>query len=318
MYNEKMVLLIGGGGTLGSYTAQELLRLGSYVDVICLEDKSSDDPHLRFFQGLATLEYLKSHLAEHNYDGIINFLHYPDIEEYKPVHTLLSANTSHLIFLSSYRVYADLEHPITESAPLLIDTIDDSEFLQNETYAVSKAVVEKYIREQSGTNNFTIVRPVISFSDKRLDVVTLSRHEVIERTIAGDTVLLPSEARRCTAGLDWANNTGKLIAHVLFKPQALGQAYTVSTAQELTWGDVADIYTRLIGTRFEWISTEELLRVDTQARQKQWLLKYDRLYDRSIDNSKLLEATGLTRADFKSIEEGIAVELTKLGIVCNE
>ena len=31
------VLLIGGGGTLGTYTAKELLRLGHKVDIICLE-----------------------------------------------------------------------------------------------------------------------------------------------------------------------------------------------------------------------------------------------------------------------------------------
>ena len=50
-------------------------------------------------------------------DGIVNFLHYPEAEAYPPVHKLLTENTDHLIFLSSYRVYADLQHPITEEAP---------------------------------------------------------------------------------------------------------------------------------------------------------------------------------------------------------
>ena len=39
----KKVLLIAGGGTLGTYTAKELLRLGCYVDVLCPEDKESDN-----------------------------------------------------------------------------------------------------------------------------------------------------------------------------------------------------------------------------------------------------------------------------------
>lgn len=38
----KHVLLIAGGGTLGTYTAEECLRLGYKVDIICLEDKVSD------------------------------------------------------------------------------------------------------------------------------------------------------------------------------------------------------------------------------------------------------------------------------------
>ena len=44
MNKSKRGLLIAGGGTLGNYTARELLRLGAAVDVICLEDRVSDDP----------------------------------------------------------------------------------------------------------------------------------------------------------------------------------------------------------------------------------------------------------------------------------
>ena len=40
---KKNVLLIAGGGTLGTYASEELLRLGHSVDVICLEDKVSDN-----------------------------------------------------------------------------------------------------------------------------------------------------------------------------------------------------------------------------------------------------------------------------------
>ncbi len=46
----KKVLLIGGGGTLGLYTAKELLRLGHSVDVICLEDHVSDDERQTYYR----------------------------------------------------------------------------------------------------------------------------------------------------------------------------------------------------------------------------------------------------------------------------
>ena len=132
----KRVLLIAGGGTLGTYTAEELLRLGHSVDVICLEDNVSDNANLRFFKSRATLEYLEELFSENRYDGIVNFLHFSNYEDYIPYHALLTANTDHLIFLSSYRVYADLEHPITETAPQLIDVIkDDPVFHEKEWYA---------------------------------------------------------------------------------------------------------------------------------------------------------------------------------------
>lgn len=308
----KKVLLIAGGGTLGSYTAAELLRLGFHVDIICLEDNVSHNERLCYYKANADFEFLKDFLKSKSYDGIANFIHYEDVNTYKPVHKLLSENTGHLIFLSSYRVYADLEHPITENAPQLIDVVHDREFLEAETYAVPKSKAELFLRNESETKNWTIVRPVISFSDRRLDIVTVSGRKVIECTKEGKTISLPKEAKTLTAGLDWAGNSGKLIANLLFKEKALGEAFTVSTAQNLTWGEVADIYTELLGARFEWVSTESFIKENPYLQSSPWILKYDRLFNREIDNTKILNATGLKKEDFVSIRNGIKIELDKV------
>ena len=39
---------------------------------------------------------------------------------------------------------------------------------------------------------------------------------------------------------------------------------------------------------------------------------YDRLYDRPIDNSKVLRVTGLKKEDFIPMKKGIQIELAKL------
>ena len=223
---------------------------------------------------------------------------------------LLCSKTDQLIFLSSYRVYADLQHPITESAPMLADVVkDDEEFLKTENYALPKAICEKFLREESGTENWTVVRPVISFSDKRFDLVTVSGHEIIDAARSGKTVILPEAAKNLTAGLDWAGNSGKLIANLLFKKECFGEAYTVSSGQNLTWGEVADIYTRLTGVKFRWAETEEYVNTGHGG----YILNYDRLYDRAVDNTKILKATGFKKEDFTSIEEGIKIELNNIG-----
>lgn len=49
MMNRK-VLLVAGGGTIGTYTCGELLNQGHFVDVICLEDKKSDNEKLNFIK----------------------------------------------------------------------------------------------------------------------------------------------------------------------------------------------------------------------------------------------------------------------------
>ncbi len=304
----KRVLLIAGGGTLGEYTAEELLRLGHSVDIICLEDKVSDNKKLRYFKANATVEYLKELFSENRYDGIVNFIHYNNYEDYIPYHELLSQNTDHLIFLSSYRVYADLEHPITENAPQLIDVIkDDQAFSDGDKYGLSKSKAERFLADNPYPKNWTVVRPVISFSDRRLDIILTSGNTVVDAAKNGETVKLPVEAKNLTAGLDWAGNSGKLIANLLFKKECIGEAYTISSAQNLKWCDVADIYTELLGVRFEWAPAD--------FPEYLWHWKYDRAYDRAIDNSKVLAATGLKPSDFKSVREGICIELKKLGVL---
>ena len=305
----KKVLLIAGGGTLGRYTAKELLNKGCAVDVICLEDYTSNNPKLCYHKAKADLNYLTEFLKDKYYDGIVNFIHYYVPEMYKPVHKLLTSKTDQLIFLSSYRVYAESKQPLTEEAPFLADVVEDEEFLKSEDYAVPKAICEKYLREESDTKNWTVVRPIISFSDKRFDLVTVSGHEIIDAARSGKTVILPEAAKNLTAGLDWAGNSGKLIANLLFKKECLGEAYTVSSGQNLTWGEVADIYTRLTGVNFRWTDTEEYVSTGHGGNG----LFYDRLYDRAVDNTKILKATGFKNEDFTSIEDGIKIELNNIG-----
>ena len=74
-------------------------------------------------------------------------------------HELLVKNTEHLIFLSSYRVYADMQHPITESAPRLLDVSEDEEFLKTEDYALPKAPrCEDMLFSKHRGEHFTVVR----------------------------------------------------------------------------------------------------------------------------------------------------------------
>ena len=308
MNTGKKVLLIGGGGTLGSYTAEELLRLGHRVDIVCLEDAVSDNENLKYYKGEATLEFLKELLSKTRYDGIVNYVHYRKYEDYIPIHELLTNNTDHLIFLSSYRVYADEQHPITEEAPQLIDVIkDDAKFIATEDYALSKSKAERFLHDNPYPKNWTIVRPVISSSHRRLDIVMTSRNDVVTAAKEGRALDLPLQAKNLTAGLDWAGNSGKLIAHLLFKKECIGEAYTVSSGQNLKWSEVADIYTELLGVKFNWVHT------DFPADSFGW--SYDRGLDRCVDCSKILKATGLTAADFTSMKDGIAIELKKLGAI---
>lgn len=315
MYQNKKVLLIAGGGTLGTYTAEELLRLGASVDVICPEEKTSDHPRLKFIQAYASDALLESLFASTHYDGIVNFLHYPDETEYKRVHPFLMQNTDHLIFLSSYRVYANEQHPVRENAPRLHEVYPVEGLLAEDTYGVKKALCEDYLFGERKGERWTIVRPVISFSKTRLDLLMNSKQRVLVLAERGAPMRLPLSARNLAAGLDWAGNSGKLIANLLFKESAIGEAFTVYSGHGMTWGEIADAYAAETGVRFEWVSDEEYL----QGFSEQWknpgfriMWYYDRAFHRDVDSSKILSVTGLSKHDFATVREGIRAELKLL------
>jgi nucleoside-diphosphate-sugar epimerase len=308
-YENKKVLLIGGGGTLGTYTAKELLRLGASVDVLCPEGKKSDNEKLCYVQGMGDRETLAKLFTGTRYDGIVNFIHYPKPDEYKEIHGFLIENTDHLIFLSSYRVYANEQHPITETAPRLYDVIDDPHLRAHETYAISKSICEDFLTNEHKGENWTIVRPVISFSDRRLDLLLYSGHEVLEYAAAGKEMPMPETVRDYSAGIDWAGNSGKLIANLLFKKDAIGEIFTVYSGHGLTWGEVADIYSDITGATMRWCPEKEFLDFIYTYKKDPWYWRYDRAYNRDIDCSKILRVTGLKAEDFVSVRDGILNEL---------
>lgn len=315
---DKKVLLIGGGGTIGTYVAKELLEMGCSVDIICLEDYKSDNEKLRYFKAPVTLDYLRGFLADKYYNGILDFIHKDVCEDYIAFHMLMAPKADHEIYFSSIRAIGNEQHPITEEAPLILDLIDqgkftDEAFIKNDAYSLTKARGERYLNMVSKYKNWTIVRPMINTSEKRLDIVLHTFHEVLDVAKAGGVLYEPDICKDVYAGVEWAGNTGKMIANLLFKPECMGQTYMLSTGHRMTWEDVANVYAELLNLKVEWVPVDEY-RAKTDKGWGDSLL-YDRNYNREVDNSKVLKATGLTSKDFTPFKEGIRIELEKLGAI---
>lgn len=319
MYNSgKKALLIGGGGTIGTYVTKELLTMGASVDNICLEDNVSDNKALTYFKEEVTTDFLRDFFSGRHYDAVVNFIHYTVPEDYIEHHMLIAPKTEQEVFLSSIRAVGDVLHPVSESSPLILDLIDkggyadDPKFIENDNYALSKARCERYLKYVSKYKNWTIVRPMISSSKRRLDIIQYTFNEVIDYAKEGKTMYLPNLCKDKVAGIEWAGNTGKLLANLLFKKECLGQTYLLSTGHKMTWEDVANVYVELLGLKVEWIPTKEYVNKTYKGGSP---LFYDRGYDRYADNTKVLSATGLCESDFTPFKEGIRHELELLGAI---
>jgi nucleoside-diphosphate-sugar epimerase len=225
-------------------------------------------------------------------------------EEY---YKLYLENTSHYIFLSTYRIYAD-EYPITENSLRLLEAEKPSDFVSFEEYSIYKAEEEDLLRS-SEYRHFTIVRPAITYSSRRFQLVTLEMPNTVGRAMVGKRVVLPKTARDVQATMTWAGDVAQMIATILFNKQAIGQTYTVSTAEHHTWGEVAEYYRELIGMEVIWADEEDYLAIvgGTEGAWRQ--LHYDRLFDRIVDNSKILELMGKTQSDLMPLYEGLKKEI---------
>ena len=94
------------------------------------------------------IEFLRKVLKLQEWDAIVDFMVYSTEEFSCRVQLLLNATRQYL-FLSSSRVYADTNGAlIKEDSPRLLDTINDSEYLQTDEYApVSYTHLDVYKRQ---------------------------------------------------------------------------------------------------------------------------------------------------------------------------
>lgn len=308
----KKIMLLGGSGALGSYLTPELLKMGYKVHVVSLDKLESDNPNLTYETANVKDDTWLAEALKGDYDAVVDFMIYAT-KEFAPRCELLLKSTRHYVFLSSYRVYADAKGVITENSPRLLDTVtDDPDFLATDDYSLAKARQEDII-QASGYHNFTILRPAPTFSSRKYQLISMEANSFINRALEHRPVVLPEPAMHKQATMNWSGDVAKMISRLILNPKAFGETYTVATAEHHTWGEIADYYRELIGMEYMTTDIDTFLDIfDRHTDWGRWRLMYDRMYDRVIDNSKILRDTGLSQSDFVPLKEALRMELATL------
>lgn len=227
-------------------------------------------------------------------------------------------HTDHYLFLSSYRVYADDKNGITEHSPRLLDVSEDSEFLKTDDYSLYKARSENILRA-SKYKNWTMLRPAITFSKTKYQLINLEAYHFVRRAKQGLPILMPEGVLGVYGTMSWAGDIAKMIARLVLNPKAMCETYTLSTREHQTWGTIADYYKDIIGLEYIPVDLETYLKCiekDTYRADHYYKLVYDRFYDRKIDNTKILAATGMQQSELMPLYDGLKMELTVLPKEC--
>lgn len=234
--------------------------------------------------------FLRSILNQVSPDAVVDFMVY-DTEAFRGrVNTLLNP-AWHYVFLSSYRVFNEAV-PLTEASPRLLDSIADEDYLKTDEYGLTKARQENILQESRSLGRWTVVRPGITFSKARFQFGCLEANTVCWRPAHGVPLVMPEAMLDKRTTLTWGGDVAWMIARLILNPTAYHEVFVAATSENHTWREVFEVYREVLGARLVTCTLDEYITV---AGRYQVL--YDRMFDRVIDNHKVLEATGIAQQE---------------------
>ena len=288
---------------MGSHLCKTLVDLGHSV-VCTSRQKRPCMNGVSFTVGDAKNQEFLNTLLSERWDAIVDFMIW-STDEFRERYEGFLRVTNQYIFTSSYRVYAD-SPIIREDSPRLLDVVKDTNYLSTDEYALRKARCEDMLF-RSGKSNWTVVRPAITYDGAcgRLQLGVFESNDWLWRAKNGLLIPIPREMLAKQATMSYGGDVAKLIALLVGNSAALGESFTVSGSDHMTWNEVVSAYAKVLP--FEVMGCD--LAMFERVRGGVYQIRYDRMFDRVVDNSKVLTVTGMKPSDMTGMADGLTREL---------
>lgn len=285
---------------MGNHLVEIAAELGMEVYVTS-RSRGGSVGVINYICGNARDEGFLEKLLVQKWDAIVDFMVYKTVDFQRRVTRFLDA-TDQYFYLSSARVYADSEKPITEDSPRLLDVSLDKDFLATDEYALAKARQENILRA-SGRRNWTIIRPYITYARERLQLGVLEKEGWLYRALQGRSIVFSRDINERMTTMTNGEDVARALVALIGKTDALAEVFHITTLQAHRWGSILDIYLGVLKQHLNirpsvcLVGMEDFLRCHLGEHQ----VIYDRAFDRVFDNSKI--------ARFVNVEEFVPVEV---------
>lgn len=298
----KKALLIAGTGTMGVHVS-ELLNSEGYECWVTSRSKHKDKDNIHYLQGNPhDVVFLKNVLSLNHWDAIIDFGYY-NTKELALVYKYFLSHTDVYVFISTARVYSDNPNRISEDSPRLLDYCKDTWYVSSDEYAIAKAKEENLFLNYP-QKNWIIVRPYITYGENTFQLSCIRKEFWLLRVLRGKTILFAEEladkVTSFTYGLDVARGIVALVCH----KESWGDTYNIMSTETRKWSDILNIYLNeleiYLGFRPKVHLEKKWNELMTGTYEQ---IKYDRLYNRRFDCSKLSKFIDVK--SFLTPEEGI-------------
>ena len=295
------ILILGGTGAMG-VPLVNILAENNQLFVTTRASKENRK-NISYLRGNAKDGVFFSELMKRDYDAIVDFMVY-GTEELKERLPILLDHTNQYFFFSSSRCYADSSIRITEDSPRLVDVCNDPDYLSIDEYGMAKGREENLLRE-TGRTNWTIIRPYITYNSNRIQLGVYEKENWLRRALEGRTIVFPKDIASKKTSLTYGPDVAGAIVQLIGNKKAYGQAFHITTDESHTWGEILDFYCKKIeeitGKRPKVKLVESSDGLMTVWNK--WQIRYDRLFNREFDNSKIESVRG--KYDYKPTFEGL-------------
>lgn len=299
------VLLLGGTGAIGVPLSQMLAENGH--DVTVTSRRSLQKKDITFVRGNALEISFVTRLMQTHYDVVVDFMVRSEAET-KAIMDIILPSCGQYIFLSSSRVFAPIKmengERITEKSPRLLDVCKDRLYVEGHEYAIEKAR-EENLFFTSRYKNWTVVRPTLTYNTHRLQLAYGEKEDWLFRVLNGQSIVFPKDMKDIKTAMVHGDDVAKAIFKLIGNKKALGVAVNVVSEEFRTWGEIFDIYRKVIeeqtGRKMKVVYVNKALDLAKELGNY-YQVKYARAIDRCFSN-ELLKT--LEDIEFTPMEKGL-------------
>lgn len=282
----KKILLLGGTGAIGK-SLIKLFTEYNDVDIYITSRKERDSSSsIHYLIGDAhDIDFLNHiFVTIRDIDCIVDFMVW-DTALFMKIYTILLDNCKRYIYISSARVYAYSEKLISEESESLFGINKEKHFICKDTYAVPKSQQENILMS-SCYDNFTIIRPYITYGENRIPLGDLEKEIWLYRILKGRTLVISEDVMQRYTSLTNGVDCARSIANLINSSSGKRNIVTISTSEYMKWADVLSIYKTVFERNHIRVNCKTIPK-SIKALNYDYQTIYDRVFDRKFNTEKL-------------------------------